>query len=106
MPCFLKVFPTQRKKGLYILAVAFLMVVRTLAQFLSPLCFWCGCIFICPFLDEFWDLLVLGSTEQLQSSLLMGSKATHLPYELGVFDEVPPAATVPGLPLLKSTAIG
>ena len=73
---------------------------------LPPLCFWCGCMFICPFLDEFWDLLVLGYTEQLQSSLLMGSKATHLPYELGVFGEVPPAATVPGLPLLKSTAIG
>lgn len=83
--------------GLYILAVAFLMVARTLAQFLSLPFFWCGCMFVCPVLEEFWDLLVLGSTEQLQSSLLVGSKATHLPHELGVFGEVPPAATVPGL---------
>lgn len=35
-------------------------------------------MFVCPFLDEFWDLLVLGYTDQLQSSLLLESKATQL----------------------------
>lgn len=51
-------------------------------------------MWVCPFLDELWDLFVLGNRTELTANGEQ-SHIGHGPYELAVLGEVPPAAPVP-----------
>lgn len=53
-------------------------------------------MWVCPFLDELWDLFVLGNRTELTANGEQ-SHIGHGPYELAVLGEVPPAAPVPGM---------